>query len=127
MRAAAQFPRVVADFDHPDVVAVLLPEERDRAHRLGLLNGRDKGTHVEVVDKDVVDLVLGVPQYRGRHRAGGREVETQPSRRVLRACLRGRLAERAAERAVDEVGRGVRPGDGPPALDVDLRVHGIAD
>ena len=63
MRAAAQFPRVVADFDHPDVVAVFLAEERDRAHRLGLLNGRDEGTHVEVVDEDVVDLVLGVPQH----------------------------------------------------------------
>src|SRR5262249_12013471 len=45
---------------------------------------------------------------------------------VLRTGLRGGLAERVAEAAVHHVGRGVRTGDRPAALDVDLGVDGVA-
>ena len=121
MRAAAQFTGVLADLDHPHVVAVLLPEQRQRAHLARLFLGGVERAHVQVVDQDLVDLVLGVPQHRQRHRALGGEVKPEPARRVLRARLRRRLPQRAAQRPVHQVGRGVRPGQRATALDVDLR------
>ena len=46
MRAAAQFKgERPTDLDHPDLVGVLLAEERHRSHRFGLLNSSEKGIH----------------------------------------------------------------------------------
>src|SRR5229473_1482899 len=127
MSAAAQLAGVVADLDHPDLIPVLLAEQRQRPHRARLFQRRDERPHRQVADEHGVDLFFHVPQQRRRDRARGGEVEPEPPRGVLRARLGGRLAERAAERAVDEVGRGVRAGHRPAPLHIDLRVGGRAD
>jgi hypothetical protein len=83
VRAAAQLPGVVADLDHPHLVAVLLAEERHRADPPRLVLRGDERAHLVVVQQDVVDLVLDVGEHGGGHRSGGRgEVEPQPPRRV---------------------------------------------
>src|SRR5207253_3486578 len=56
VRAAAKLAGVLADLDHPDPVAVLLPEQRQRAHLAGLLLGGVERAHLQVVDQDLVDL-----------------------------------------------------------------------
>ena len=65
VRAAAQLPRVVADLDDPDPLAVLLAEQRHRAEpaRLGLRG--DERVHLEVADQHLVDLLLDVVQHDG--------------------------------------------------------------
>ena len=126
MRAAAQLARVIADLDHPDLIAVLLPEQGQRAQLARLLLGGVERVHVQVVDQDIVDLVLGVTQHRDRHRGLRGEVEAQPARGVLRTRLRRRLAQRTAQRPVYQVRRSVRPGQRPPTLDVDLGERGRA-
>src|SRR6266702_792034 len=126
VRAAAQLARVVADLDHPDLVAVLLPEQGQRAQLARLLLGGVERVHVQVVDQDIVDLVLGVAQHRDRHGRLRGEVEAQPTGRVLRTRLRRRLAQRTAQRPVHQVRRSMRPGQRPPTLDIDLGERGRA-
>ena len=123
MGAAAQLPRVVPDLHDPDPVAVLLAEQRQRAHRPGLVDRGLERPDLQVVDEDLVDLVLRLLEHRGRHRPDGGEVEPEPARRVLRARLGRGVAERAAERAVHQVRGGVRAGDRAAPLDVDLGAH----
>ncbi len=124
MRAAAQLAGAVADRDDPDLVAVLLAEQR---HRAGLAGGvdpaHDLGVHREVVDEHRVDPLLDVGQHRRRHRRGRGEVEAEPAGGVLRAGLGRGLPQRLAERLVHQVGRGVRAGDRLAALEVDLGVR----
>ena len=127
MRAAAQLAGVVAHLDHPYLVAVLLPEQRQCAHRACFVQRRVEGVHLQIADQYLVDFVLGRRQHRLRHGSERGEVEPEPARRVLRPGLRGRLAESAPERPVHEVRRRVRAGDRPAALDVDIRAHRRAD
>ena len=124
--AAAELAGVLADLDDPHLGAVLLAEQRQRAHRPRLVDRGVVRADAQVVDQHPVDLVLDLAQDRDRHRARRGEVEPEPAGRVLRARLRGRLAQRAPQGAMDQVGRGVAAGRGPPALDVDFRVGGGA-
>src|SRR5208283_2309260 len=50
VRAAAQLAGILADLDHADLIAVLLAEQRQRAHLAGLLLGGVERAHVQVVD-----------------------------------------------------------------------------
>src|SRR5690606_23401491 len=125
--AAAELAGVVADLDHPDLVAVLLAEHRQRAHRPGLGLRGVEGVDLQVVDEHGVDLVLDVAQHALRDRARGGEVEAEPAGRVLRTGLGRRLAERVLEAAVDHVGGAVAARDRAPPLQVDLGVRLVAD
>ena len=64
VRAAAQLPRVVADLDHPDLIAVLLAEQRHRADPARLLLRGEERVHLEVAQQHLVDLLLHVVQHR---------------------------------------------------------------
>ncbi len=87
MRAAAQFPRVVAHLNDADLLAVLLPEQRERAQCPRLFNRGVEGTNVEVVDQHLIDLVFGVCNHGRRHGPDRSEVEPEAAWRVLRAGL----------------------------------------
>ena len=72
VRAAAQLAGVVADLDDADLVAVLLAEQRHRAHRPRLVWRGVEGADLEVVDEHLVDLLLDVAQHRSAARRPAR-------------------------------------------------------
>ena len=126
MGAAAELVRPVTDRHDSNLVAVLLAEQRHRTHRSGLGLAHEVRRHRKVVEEYLVNPCLDLLQDARGDRCRTREVEPQPTRGVLRAHLGGGIAESLAEGPVDEVGRGVRPGNSPASLDVDLGHHGLA-
>ena len=127
VRAAAQLARVVAHLDDPHRVAVLLTEQRHRPDPAGLFLRGDEGAHLQVGQRDRVDLLLDVSQDRRRDRARGGEVEAEAAGRVERAGLRRLLPERIPQRLVDQVRGGVGPAHRAPSLHVHLSLYGAAD
>ena len=127
MRAATQFMGPIPHADDPHRVAVLLPEQRHRAHVQGLGLRHVVGGDRHVLKQHLVDVRLGVLQHAFRDGLGEREVETQPARGVLRTHLGGGLAQHLAERLVNHVGRGMGSRDRPASLDVDHTHRGGTD
>ena len=121
MGAAAELGGVPSCLEHPDDVAVLVSEERDRAELGGLgLGGlvvADRAVREDLGVGQVLDLLdLGLGEGIGRP-----EVEAQPLGIHQRTLLLHALAEHRAERPVEDVGAGVVPPDGVTASDVDAR------
>ena len=127
VRAAAELTGPVPDRDHAHPVAVLLAEERHRAGRTGRILGHVLGVDGEILGQHVVDASLDVGQHGGRHGRGEREVEAEPSGRVLRAHLGRGVPQRLTERLVHQVRCRVRPRDRAPALEVDAADDEVAD
>ena len=119
MGAAAELQRGRPRLHDPHRRAVLVAEERDGAHLLGLVArglGRldpHVGQHGVVGQReDLVELLAG-------GLAVVREVEAQVVGRDQRALLAHVVAQHRAQRGVQQVGRGVVAPDGLPALAVD--------
>jgi hypothetical protein len=53
VRPATEFTRVVADFNHTDLVAVLLPEESHRAQPARFLLGGDERVNLEAAQENL--------------------------------------------------------------------------
>ena len=113
-----------AGLEHPHDVAVLVAEEGDGAHRLGLglgrlvdaARGRCPRTSPLARSSIRLDLV-------GGDRRVVAEVEAQAVGRDQRARLLHVLAEHLAQRPVQDVGAGVVAADGVAPLGVDGRVR----
>ena len=126
--AAAELAGVVADLDDADLVAVLLAEQRQRAHRPGLRLRGVEGVDLEVVDEDRVDLVLDVAQHARRHRARRGEVEAEAARASSpsRPAPPSRRARCLKPRWTRWVAVWLREIAAAP-LEVDLRLRLVAD
>ena len=123
--AAAQLVGPVPHGHHAHDIAVLLAEQRHRAHGHGIRLRHLLRGHPQVVLKHVVDERFGVGQHRCRHRGGAWEIEPEPPGSVLRTHLRSGIAQQLAERPVDHVSGGVGAADGLAAGQVDLALSGL--
>ena len=103
VRAPAELGREVADPDDPDVVPVLLAEERHRAHPERRVQVRPERVHRDVVPDGLVDQVLHPLEVPVLDRLAVGEVEAQPVGRHEGARLRHVGAEHLAEGGVQEV------------------------
>ena len=120
VRTAAQLDRRPG-LEHADDVAVLLAEERDRAHRLGLGLGGLEHARPLVAQRLGVDQLLDLGDLLVGDRLVVREVEAQPVGADVRAGLLDVIAEHPAQRPVQQVRAGVVAADRLAALDVDRR------
>ncbi len=80
MGTAAKFARVVTDLDHPNLVAVLLAEQRQRAHRPRLADRRIERPDVQIADQYLIDLIFDIGEHIAGHRPDRGEVEPEPAR-----------------------------------------------
>ena len=115
-----------ADLDYPHLVAVVLAEQRHRAHRLRLVEVGDECVHRVVGGHRLVRDDLDVLLLRFRQRALPGEVETQVARLVQRAGLNRVGAEHLSQRGVHHVRAGVALGGTLAPRGVDLREHDVA-
>ena len=125
VRAAAQLDRRPG-FEHADDVAVLVAEEGDRAHRLGLGLGGLEHPRPLVAQRLGVDQPLDLGDLLVGDRLVVREVEPQPVGADVRAGLLDVIAEHPAQRPVQQVRAGVVAADGLAAFDVDRRRRRLA-
>src|SRR6266542_2873000 len=102
--AAAQLGGEVTERDDPDVVAVLVAEERDGAAADGVPERLDLGAPLDVGQHLGVDQPLDLVSRALRHRAGVLEVEAQPVGRDQRPGLPDMLAEYLPQGGVQQVG-----------------------
>ena len=118
VRAAAELDRG-AGLEDADDVAVLVAEERDRAHRFGLGLARLERSRPLVAEGLGVDEPLDLVDLLGGDRVVMREVEPEPIGADVGAGLLDVIAEHPAQRPVQQVGRGVVAAGGVTPLDVD--------
>ena len=78
---AAQLTGVVAQFDDPNPIAVLLPEESDGPERFRLRHRCLEDMNRVVLRQEAVGLELGLHQDIGGNTRGMREVEPKTARR----------------------------------------------
>ncbi len=117
----AELGRIVADLHHPHAFAVLVAEERERAHLLGLLLRGLEGLHTGVFDDPRVDGLLDVEQLFGGGGVEVAEVEAKTVGGHERAGLVHVVAEDLAQAPVQDVGTGVVLADvlSPDLVDVE--------
>ncbi len=125
--AAAEFGGVVADLDHADGFAVLVPEERQRPHLLRVLLAGHGGGHRVVVDEPAVDLGLDLRQLLGGDLGEVREVEPKPARLDQGAGLGGVVTEDIPQRPMQDMSAGVAPPYRLPTRGVDGRLGLLPD
>ena len=121
--STAELDRVRSGPDHPDPVPVLVAEEGQRTHRLGLRLGRLLDDDVGVAQHVGVHEAADRGELLGRDRRGVAEVEPEMVGSDQRALLAHVVAEHGTERRLEEVGAGVvapervaaDPVDGRPA------------
>ena len=105
MGAAAQLDRegllfavLGAHRDNPNLLAVFLAEQCERALGDGAFGGQKPGAYFGVGADLGIDLGLDRGDVVGAQRPGMTEIEAQPVRRDERALLRHMLAEPSAQR-----------------------------
>ena len=108
-----------AGVHHPDSLAVLVAEERDRPFGLRLGAGQLLGPYGHVGQDLGIDEVFHLVELGPGHRRVVGEVETQPVRGHQRTLLLDVLAEHLPQSPVEQVGPGVVAPDGRPPFGID--------
>ena len=123
VRAAAELARHLLDLDHPHPVAVLLPEQRHRAQRLGLCaRGLERVDGVARRDP-IGDPGLHVGQLGLAEPLAVGEVEAQLVRPHVGARLADVRAEPLAQRRVQQMGGSVVAHGRQPRVALHGRTH----
>ncbi len=107
MRAAAQLARHALDLDHPDDVAVLLPEQHHGAELPRLVDRRLEDVQRVVLEDGAVDPLLDLLTLVGGQLRRVREVEPELVRPDRRAGLLDVVAEHVPEGLLEEMSRSV--------------------
>ena len=107
MRAAAELEAVGAGAHHAHAVTVLVAEEGDRPHGLGVLLRRLDRVDLFVGDDVGVDQRQDLGRLLRRHAGAVGEVEAQSVRSHEGTLLTYVVTEDRAQSRVQEVGRGV--------------------
>ena len=127
MGSSAELGRVIADLDHPHRLAVLVAEEGDGSHLLGLILGGDRGGHLVVRDQSLVDLGLDRGELLGSYLGEMGEVEAQSAGLHERTGLVGVVPKDIAKRPVQNMGAGVALAGRLTARAIDGRANCLPD
>ena len=127
MRAAAQFKgERPTDLDHPDLVGVLLAEERHRSHRFGLLNSSEKGIHRIIGLDGLIGDQLDLTTLIFGECALPVEIEPQISGSIERTSLNRVGAQHLSQCRVNHVRAGVRLGSAMAPTGIGVDDDGVA-
>src|SRR5690606_15204633 len=126
VRPAAELTRA-ADVEDPDLVAVLLAEQRHRAAANRLVVGDQPGLDRSVLEDLAIDDLLDLANLLAGHRRVVAEVEARLLRIHQRALLLDMRAEHLAQRLVHQVRRRVVAHGAGARRAVHARMDGVAD
>jgi hypothetical protein len=112
----------VPDLDHPNSVAVLVPEEGQSTHLLCLVFGGNRGRHGGVADQPPIGLPFDLRHLLVAQGREVGEVEAEAAGLYQRSCLGGVVSDHCSQGPVENMRPGMALTNSLPAWRIDRQI-----